>query len=86
MIGKNLKSTVLTILERNTRILTSCPLQRESKVEGTATIINLLRLVKDSVKSIKFDNIIDVAANMQVEDGMECDMFFAKPYGPTSAT
>ena len=80
VIGKNHEGTVLTLVERKTRFLVSCPLRNKSKVEVAAAIVRELMPMKEGVRSITFDNGGEFAAHMQVKERLGCDTFFAKPY------
>lgn len=77
------RSAILTIIERNTNriILRKLPQGYNAKVVAK-TIIQALRPYKKNVLTITTDNGTEFVHFKQIEEQLQCQIYYAKPYAP----
>jgi IS30 family transposase len=80
VIGKNHKGAIVTLDERKSKLRLALPLKGKFADDTKDAIIELLKPLKDVVKTITFDNGKEFTKHKNIADALECDTYFAKPY------
>lgn len=80
MIGKGHKGALVTLDERKSRLRLALPVANKTAAAVTSSIIALLGVFKEWVRTLTFDNGKEFALHGQVAKALECETYFAKPY------
>lgn len=80
IIGADLKSVLVTLVERKTGLLRCAKLDRRHSDNVAKTIIRLLMPIKRFVHTITFDNGTEFSRHQQIARALSAEIFFAKPY------
>lgn len=81
VIGTQAKGEVIvTVVERKSRKVLAGKASSKSSEDVTKTLLKLLDPVKDSVKTITFDNGKEFAKHSFIDEILGCTSYFAKPY------
>ena len=80
VIGSDLKSILVTLVERKSGLLRCAKLNRRHSRKVAQTIVRLLRPFKKHVHTITFDNGTEFGRHQHIARALDADIFFAKPY------
>ncbi len=80
IIGKAHKGAIVTLAERCSRLYLAFPIVRKTADLTTQAITTLLADVKAFVHTITYDNGREFNGHGNINDALECDSYFAKPY------
>jgi len=80
VIGKAHKGAIVTLAERCSRLYLAFPIVRKTADLTTQAITTLLADVKAFVHTITYDNGREFNGQDHINDALECDSYFAKPY------
>jgi len=80
VIGKNHKGAIVTLDERVSKLRLALPLKGKFAEDTKEAIIELLKPLKDVVKTITFDNGREFTKHRSIANALDCDTYFAKPY------
>jgi IS30 family transposase len=80
IVGKNHKSSILTINDRMTGVLKMCKLEARTSTVLAESTIKLLSPWKSELKTITSDNGYEFGQHERIAKELNLDFFFAKPY------
>ena len=80
IMGANHRGAIVTLVERQTRLLKCRGVQRYTKRAVAHAIKIMMEPLADTVKTITFDNGGEFAGHGDIAAQLECDIYFAKPY------
>ncbi len=80
VIGKAHKGAIVTVAERCCRLYLAFPIVRKTAHLTTQAITTLLADFKEVVHTITYDNGREFNGHRDINDTLECDSYFAKPY------
>ena len=80
IIGKSKRSALLTLLERKTLYTIIVKLTGKNAEQLANAAIGAMKHIKDSVKTITFDNGLEFAAHERIAMALDADIYFANPY------
>ena len=80
VIGANHKGAIVTLDERVSKLRLALPQIGKFAKETQESIVELLKPLREFVKTITFDNGKEFAKHMDIASSLECDTYFAKPY------
>lgn len=80
VIGAKHQGSILTLVERKSKMLLSALLPDKTKASVTNAIIKLLKPYANLVHTITFDNGGEFADHQKVAKKLKAQTFFAKPY------
>jgi len=80
IIGKAHKGAIVTLAERCSRLYLAFPIVRKTADLTTQAITTLLADIKAFVHTITYDNGREFNGHGHINDALECDSYFAKPY------
>ena len=79
IVGAKHQGAIMTVVERKSRLLLAQPCKPKAK-ETAQALVNQLRRVKPQVKSITYDNGKEFTRHEVVNQQLQCQSYFAKPY------
>ncbi len=82
MIGKNHKQALVTLVERTTRYVRIMRVTRKTAEGVTRACITLLGTDADCVRTITTDNGKEFARHLEIEAGLNAQVYFADPSSP----
>ena len=74
------ESYLVTLVERKSRFTLIGHVEKKTAAEVSSEIIKLLRPYRDLVHTITYDNGNEFAQHVLVNDTLNCDSYFARPY------
>ncbi len=74
------QGAVVTLVERKTRFFACYVVLRHTKTAVANAIIAMIRTMKDTVKTITFDNGGEFADHVRIAKALKCKVYFAEPY------
>lgn len=80
VIGSDLKSILVTLVERKTGLLRCAKLKSRHSRQVAQTIVRLLKPFKKHVHTITFDNGTEFGRHQHISRTLDTDIYFAKPY------
>ena len=80
VMGADHRGAIVTLVERQTRLMKCCAIQRKTKPATAHAIIKMMQPLVDTVKTITFDNGGEFAAHGHIADQLKCDIYFTTPY------
>ena len=80
VIGKAHKGAIVTLAERCCRLYLAFPIVRKTAHLTTQAITTLLADFKEFVRTITYDNGREFNGHCDINDALEGDSYFAKPY------
>ena len=80
VIGANHKGAIVTLDERVSKLRLALPQIGKFAKETQESIVELLKPLREFVKTITFDNGKEFAKHIDIATRLECDTYFAKPY------
>jgi IS30 family transposase len=80
IIGAQHQGALVTLVDRNSKLLLVSKVNNTTKEIVTAAILKMLKPLKGFVRTITFDNGKEFAGHSQIAKTLEADMYFAKPY------
>ena len=80
IIGKDHKGAAVTLVDKASRFTFIMPAARKTADICKTAIIAALKEVTDHVLTITYDNGVEFAYHEQVNQALDCQSYFAKPY------
>ena len=80
IIGKGHKGALLTLVERKTLYTLIVPLKSKNGEQLKDAVIEALKLFKNRVLTLTFDNGREFAHHQEMAKALEADVYFAHPY------
>ena len=80
IVGVGRRGYLLTVVERRTGRLFAAPLKHKTARSVSRALVRLLRLYRDAVKTITYDNRREFAWRRRVARALDCRSCFARPY------
>lgn len=80
IIGKNHKGAIVTLDERKSKLRLAAPLPAKKAQAVVDATVELLRPLKQFVKTMTFDNGKEFTRHEDIANVLECDTYFATPY------
>jgi len=80
IIGKGHKGAIVTLDERVTKLRLAAPVKRKEAHAVSEAIVELLTPFSLMTKSITYDNGKEFAKHTCINDKLDCESYFAKPY------
>lgn len=80
IIGKDHKGAAVTLVDKASRFTFIMPASRKTADICKTAIIAALKDVADQVLTITYDNGCEFAHHEKVNDALDCQSYFAKPY------
>ena len=80
VIGKGHKGVIVTLAERVSRLYLALPVANKQKEVVADGITELLGNLKKWVYTLTYDNGREFSDHQKVNDDLECQSYFAKPY------
>jgi IS30 family transposase len=80
IIGKAHKGAIFTIDERKSKLRLAFPLASKSAQQVKEAAETLLMPIKETIKSITYDNGKEFCSHEIIAKTLACDTYFAKPY------
>lgn len=78
--GIHHRGFLVTLVERRSKFTLIGQVKNKSATDVTAEIVRLLIPYKERVKTITYDNGREFSAHEMINEGLDCQSFFAKPY------
>lgn len=82
IIGKEHKSALLTLVERKSLFTVIIKLENKTAEAVVKAITRNLSLLKQKVKTITFDNVLEFAEHEVISKNLDAKIYFAHPYSP----
>jgi len=80
IIGKNHKEAIVTLVDRNSKFTLMQKVASKEAFDVSRAILQLLRPLKNIVKTITSDNGKEFAYHQEIERKLDIDFYFAEPY------
>lgn len=80
IIGKQHQNAIVTIVDRKSRYLMMRKVEKNTSEIVGDTILDLLKPLVGSVKTLTSDNGKEFAAHMRIEETLQAKFYFAHPY------
>jgi transposase, IS30 family len=80
IIGKNQQQAIVSIVERKSKLTRLAKVERKTGEAVEAAIINLLKLIAESVHTITSDNGKEFASHEAIAHRLGAEFYFARPY------
>ena len=80
VIGADHRGAIVTLVERQTRLMKFRGVQRYTKRAVAHAIKVMMTPLADRVKTITFDNGGEFADHWHIAENLTCDIYFGKPY------
>jgi IS30 family transposase len=80
IIGADLKSVLVTLVERKSGLLRCAKLKNRHSREVAQTVVQLLKPIRRQVHTITFDNGTEFGRHQHISNELGANIYFAKPY------
>lgn len=80
ILGKKHKGAIVTVDERKTKLRLCLPVVRKQAEAVKEALVEMLKPLREFVKTITFDNGKEFAKHELVAEDLNCETYFAKPY------
>jgi len=80
IIGKNHKKAIVTLVDRHSKFTLMQKVASKEAFDVSRAILQLLKPLKNIVKTITSDNGKEFAYHQEIERKLEIDFYFAEPY------